>query len=98
LADVHVFGGNSSPLFVNLGGMRSIGAFSGIKYNFLGVVSGFYHEDSDFKLSISTTLTGRVAQNSGIAMIVPADELKSLLDSSPLQAARDAELAAKKPK
>lgn len=99
LADVHVFGGNSgSPLFVNLGGMRSTGSFSGIKYNFLGVVSGFYHEDSDFKLSISTTLTGRVAQNSGIAMIVPADELKSLLDSSPLQAVRDAELAAKKPK
>jgi hypothetical protein len=91
LADVHVFGGNSgSPLFVNLGGLRGGNMLLGSHYELLGVVSGFYHEDSNLNLTVATTLTGKLEQNSGIAMVVPADELKALLDSPALQAARDA--------
>jgi len=98
LADVHVFGGNSgSPLFVNLGGLRNGNMMMGTHYELLGIVSGFYHEDSNLKLTVATTLTGTLEQNSGIAMVVPADELKALLDTPALQAARNAELAAKKP-
>jgi hypothetical protein len=98
LADVHVFGGNSgSPLFVNLGGLRNGSMMFGTHFMLLGIVSGFYHEDSNLKLTVATTLTGTLEQNSGIAMVVPADELKALLDTPALQAVRDAQFAAKKP-
>ena len=96
LADVHVFGGNSgSPLLVNLAGLRSGALMMGTHYELLGVVSGFYHEDSNLNLTVSATLTGRLEENSGIAMVVPADELKALLDIPALQAARDAQIPAK---
>lgn len=99
LADVRAFHGNSgSPLVVNVGGLRNGGLVAGYDYRLLGVVSGFYHEDADLKLTVATTLTGKLEENSGIAMVVPADELKKLLDSPELQADRDANVAAKKPK
>jgi hypothetical protein len=100
LADVRAFHGNSgSPLLVNVGGLRNGGLMAGYDYRLLGVVSGFYHEDADLKLTIATTLTGTLEENSGIAMIVPADELRKLLDSPDLQAQRDvAVLAVQKPK
>jgi hypothetical protein len=99
LADVRVFGGNSgSPLMVNLGGYRNGAIYAGFQYKLLRIISGYYHEDSDLKLTVATTLHGKLEQNSGIAMVVPADELKALLDSPALQAARDAELASKNPK
>jgi hypothetical protein len=89
LADVHVFGGNSgSPLWVNVGGIRnnSLGAS---QYKLLGIISGFYHEDSDLTLTIATTYHGTLEQNSGIAMVVPVEFLKALLDSPELQSLRD---------
>lgn len=99
LGDVHVFGGNSgSPLFINLGGFRNGSIIAGDQYKLLGIVSGFYHEDSNLKLTVAATLTGKLEQNSGIAMIVPSDELKGLLDTPSLQAARDAEIAARNAK
>jgi|SRR5882757_697726 len=100
LADVHVFGGNSgSPMFVNVGGFRN-GAMSlgGFPYLLLGIVSGGYSEDADLKLTIATTLRGTVAGNSGIATVVPVDELKALLDSPALTAVREAEVNANRPK
>jgi hypothetical protein len=98
LADVHVFGGNSgSPLLVNLGGFRNGGIMGGTNYRLLGVISGFYHEDSNLNLTVATTYSGTVEQNSGIAMVVPVDELKTLLDSTAVQARRDAEVSAMKP-
>ncbi len=100
LADVHVFGGNSgSPLFVNVQGFRNgkLG-FGGFPYRLLGVISGCYSEDTDFKLTIATTMRGTLAGNSGIATVVPVDELKALLESPALAALRDAEAATKKPK
>ena len=96
LGDVHVFGGNSgSPLFLNLGGFRNGTISAGDRYMLLGIVSGFYHEDSNLRLTVATTLNGTLEQNSGIAMIVPVDELKTLLDTPALQSARDAEIAAR---
>lgn len=85
LGDVHIFLGNSgSPVMVaadslNLGG-----------YHFLGVVSGYYYEDADFSLEIATTVKGTANTNSGIAMIVPADFLKALLDGPELKGTREA--------
>jgi hypothetical protein len=91
LADVHAFHGNSgSPLFVNLGGMRNGSLYLGSSYHLLGIISGYYLEDADFKLTVATTVEGTLHANSGIALAVPAYELKALLDSPTLQEARDA--------
>ena len=94
-ADAHVFGGNSgSPMFVNVGGFRGGNRIvTGFPYRLLGVVSGMVYETQDFKLQVATTLTGTASANSGISMVVPADELKALLDSPELQQMRDAEVA-----
>ncbi|SRR5258708_2730992 len=92
LADVHIFHGNSgSPVLVNLGGVRG-GTLSGDSYHVAGIVSGMYYEDTDFNLQIVTTITGTSHGNSGIAMIVPARQLKALLDDPRIQAQRDAEV------
>lgn len=96
LADVHVAGGNSgSPLLMNLGGFRNGGLNMNFQYKLLGVISGFYHEDSDFTLTIATTYRGTLQGNSGIATIVPAYFLKDLLNSPALQTARDAFIASR---
>lgn len=96
LADVHAFHGNSgSPLLVNIGGIRS-GLVSGAGYLLLGVISGYYPEGESFSIPTATVLTGEVHDNSGITTVVPAYQLKALLDSQPLQAARDAEVGRQK--
>jgi hypothetical protein len=91
LGEVHVFGGNSgSPVFISMEGTRPSGIMLDGNYRFLGVVSGYYYEDSDFKLQIATTVTGKQHANSGITMIVPADFLKDLiLKDSELTRIRD---------
>ena len=75
---------------VNLGGMRNGGIVAGCSYHLLGIVSGYYLEDADFKLTAATTVEGTLHANSGIALAVPAYELRALLDSPILQEARDA--------
>ena len=77
LGDVHTFGGNSgSPVFVDIAGLRPNGVFQLDDYRFLGVVNGYYYEDSDFNLEVATTVKGTQHSNSGVTMIVPADFLK----------------------
>ncbi len=78
LADVHVFGGYSgSPVFINVSRPEKLQLTD--DYRFLGVVSGYYYEDSEFKLQIATTAQGKIHNNSGVSMIVPADILKDLI-------------------
>ncbi len=97
LADVHVFGGNSgSPLLVNVAGYRNGNMIGGYRYELLGIVSGFYHEDSNLTLTIATTYQTTLEQNSGIAMVVPAEALKDLLDGPALKTARDVAIALRK--
>lgn len=89
-ADAHAFHGNSgSPLFVNVGGARG-NSLSPYSFLLLGVISGYYPEGETFSVPAATVLTGQVHDNSGIATVVPAYELKTLLDSREVQAARDA--------
>ena len=92
LGDVHIFGGNSgSPVFISTYGIRPSGPVLDDEFRFLGVVSGYYYEDSDLKLQIAITVTGKQRANSGISMIVPADFLKDLiLNDHELAALRDA--------
>lgn len=102
LADVHAVGGNSgSPVFITprftLGGRVNIkGA---VPYDLLGVISGYMCESENLELRASTsTLRGSLKANAGISVIVPATELKNLLESAPLQKMRDQVVATRNSK
>jgi len=85
LGDVHIFGGNSgSPVLISADSLHIGG------YHLLGVASGFYRENEEFALEIATTVKGTALVNSGIALIVPADFLKALLDGPELKGSREA--------
>lgn len=90
LADMHAFHGNSgSPAFINLAGMHDGSISSGLDYRLLGVVNGEVFEDEDFNLTLTATVAGKALANSGVSTIVPADDLKALLDDPRLQRQRD---------
>jgi hypothetical protein len=94
LADLHAFHGNSgSPVFANVGGMRPGGLYPGDRYILLGVISGYYPESAAFSVPAATVLTGEVRDNSGIATVVPGEELIKLLNSPLVQADRDKQVA-----
>lgn len=93
LADVHAFHGNSgSPLVVNLGGYRN-GTLSGPMYLLIGIISGYYAEATSYNLPAATVLTGEVLNNSGIAIVVPVEELSKLLNLPSVQADRDSQVS-----
>jgi len=100
LADLHAFHGNSgSPVFVNVGGVSHHGVtMMGEKYFLLGLISGYYPEAEGFSVPAATVLTGQVHDNSGIAAIVPADEINELLNSREVQSERDRIVAIEKKK
>ena len=95
LADLHAFHGNSgSPVFVDSYGGVHHGRFQvGEHYLLLGILTGYYPESVGFSVPAAMILTGEVRDNSGIAAIVPADELRKLLNSAQLQAERDRAVA-----
>ncbi|HEY9126670.1 MAG TPA: hypothetical protein VIM62_06060 [Acidobacteriaceae bacterium] len=96
LADLHVFGGNSgSPAFINLGGFHGGSIMAGEDYHLLGVVNAEVSEDNNFNLELSATIRGSVRANSGVATIVPANEIKKLLEEPRLQQLRDAVVKAR---
>lgn len=95
LGDVHIFHGNSgSPVFVDVQS-----SFGPPDYRFLGVVSGNFSEDQEFNLEIDTSVRGTERANSGIAVIVPSDAVKSLIEDDPvLKAGRDLQIKTAKAK
>ena len=99
LADVHIFGGNSgSPVFINTQGSVTLerGPQLMDDYRLLGVVSGYYYEDSDFKLQIATTVNVQQRANSGVSMIVPCDILQDLIvNDEVLKSGRESYIATK---
>ncbi|MGA7313786.1 MAG: hypothetical protein WBX22_07410, partial [Silvibacterium sp.] len=89
LADLHIIPGNSgSPLFLapsfSLGGMVT-DAKGGVPYGLIGVVSGYMWEDNQLTLHAASDYEATIHANSGIATIVPIDQLKELLFSPELQ-------------
>ena len=97
LADVHIIPGNSgSPLFIiptlGLGvGIGGVGAQNA--FGLLGVVSGYMSETAGLTLRASTTWNGTINSNSGITMIMPAQQLIDLLNTPELQHRRNGEPA-----
>ena len=93
LADVHITPGNSgSPIFIipalGLGAGEVLGGVPSF-FGLLGVVSGYMQETSDLTLRASTTWHASVQANSGVSVVVPAQQLKELLYSPELQRLRD---------
>jgi hypothetical protein len=88
-------GNSGSPLFLaplfTLGGMVT-DSKGGIPYGLIGAVSGYMWEDDKLTLRAATDYEGTIHANSGIAMIVPIDQLKDLLYSSQLKHDRDVAL------
>jgi hypothetical protein len=92
LADVHIIPGNSgSPVFlmptrssggVTLNGERNVFAL-------LGVISGYMFEDQNLELQASTSWSAMIHGNSGIATVVPAEQLKALLLTPEVKRERD---------
>jgi hypothetical protein len=96
LAEVMSFGGNSgSPVFVRLGGVREtpggpvIVGTTGYSYLLLGIMKGFFPETAPVAVETKISL-GVSAQNSGIAMVVPASEITVILKSPAARAWMDA--------
>jgi hypothetical protein len=93
LADVHVIPGNSgSPIFIIPGlGLGANESLLGVPNTFglLGVVSGYMYENEDMTLTATTTWKGSINANSGISVVVPAQQLRDLLESPELQRLRD---------
>jgi hypothetical protein len=50
-------------------------------------------EDDELTLHAASDYEGTIHANSGIAMVVPVEQLKALLDSPELQRERDAAVA-----
>ena len=97
LADVHVIPGNSgSPIFIipalGLGGGVVLGGVPST-FGLLGVVSGYMYEHEDMTLTATTTWKGSINANSGISVVVPAQQLKDLLESPQLKQLRDAQFS-----
>ena len=92
LAETHAFAGNSgSPIFVDTNKFNNI--IGGPSYKLLGVISGEVQETSDFTLHVITSYSANVVANSDVSVVVPANEIKSILYSPALQAGRDAFVA-----
>ena len=95
LIDAHVFGGNSgSPVLVDLAGQRDGNMIVGTNYKLLGLVSGYVQESSELTLQPVASYAGTVVANSGVAMVVPAQQILDLLDQPTLQAERQQMAAA----
>jgi hypothetical protein len=94
LADLHAFHGNSgSPVLVNVSGNHHGVITMGEKWLLLGLISGYYPESVGYSVPAATVLTGEVRDNSGIATIVPAYELKKLLDSAEIRAQQERDVS-----
>jgi hypothetical protein len=65
----------------------------GTSYKFLGVISGEVLESSDFTMHVTTSYTASVTANSDISVVVPANEIKTILLDPDLKAQRDFAIA-----
>jgi hypothetical protein len=88
LADAHAFSGNSgSPMFVDVN--RFANVIGGVSLRLLGVTSDEVFENSDLTLTVISSISASIAGNSGVSVVVPAQEIVKILDDPELQAIRD---------
>jgi hypothetical protein len=89
IAELVSWPGNSgSPVFLNLGGMRDGALSLGMNLKFLGILSGSFLNAWKGTILDSQLIEGN-ALNTGISFIVPAGEVRAILDSPAAQSLRD---------
>jgi hypothetical protein len=81
-------------MLVNLAGQRDNGLVAGFNYHLLGLISGYMQETSDFKLQAVASYAGTVVASSGVAIVVPAQQILDLLNTEALQKSRQQAAAA----
>ncbi len=81
LAEVTSIPGNSgSPVFLRIGGIREGDApKSGFQYYLLGIMQGCFTTSTDVSFDLTATARGELPENSGIAAVIPAENLLHLL-------------------
>jgi hypothetical protein len=92
LAEAHAFQGNSgSPVFIDTNKFRNV--MGGPSYTLLGVISGEIQESSDFTVHVTTSYTASLGANSDVSVVVPAGEVKNIIDSPSVKQEADAVIA-----
>lgn len=96
LIEATAFPGNSgSPVLLRLAGAREApggGIQLGGRYYLLGVLEVFFPQETEINIGATTTT---VNLNSGIAGVIPAMQLKELLDQNDVRSLREAAIAEK---
>jgi hypothetical protein len=89
LAEITSFGGNSgSPVFLRIPPLREttkVNLTATYSYLLLGVMQGFFSESEPMSIQIAQ-LHAVGTQNSGIALVVPADKILTILKSKHAEA------------
>jgi hypothetical protein len=88
LADAHAFAGNSgSPMFVDVN--RFTNVIGGPNLRLLGVTSDEVYENSDLTVTVVSSISASIAGNSGVSVVMPAQQIAKILDDPELKAIRD---------
>ncbi|MBZ5645282.1 MAG: serine protease [Acidobacteriia bacterium] len=93
IAELASWPGNSgSPVFLNLGGFREGAVIAGMNLHLLGILSGsFLNKVKGTTVDTASIMSGNDL-NTGISFIIPAGQIKKILDSQPAQQYRDMQI------
>jgi hypothetical protein len=93
IAELASWPGNSgSPVFLNLGGYREGSVIVGMSLHLLGILSGSFLNKVRGSTVDTATIVGGNELNTGISFIVPAVQIRKILDSRPAQQNRDVQI------
>jgi hypothetical protein len=93
IAELSSWPGNSgSPVFLNLSGLRDGSLIGGMNLHLLGVLSGSFLNKVKGSTVDTATVVGGNEFNTGISFIIPAGQIRKILDSPPAQQYRDIQI------
>lgn len=93
IAELTSWPGNSgSPVFLNLAGMREGSLIMGLNLHLLGILSGSFLNKVKGSTVDTATIVGGNELNTGISFIIPAAQIRKILDSQPAQQNRDMQI------
>jgi hypothetical protein len=93
IAELTSWPGNSgSPVFLNLAGLREGGLYAGMNLHLLGILSGSFLNKVKGSTVDTATVVGGDELNAGISFIIPATQVRKMLDSQQAQHQRDLEI------
>lgn len=95
IAELASWPGNSgSPVFLNLGGLREGTLTAGVELHLLGILSGSFLNRVKGSTVDTATVVGGNDLNTGISFVIPAAQIKKILDSPSAQRDRDRQISA----